>query len=113
MVCIGPMVIGMDSYGPIVDNAGGIIEMSKLGKKAERICDRLDSAGNTTKSVCKGFAIGAAALAALALFSAYIKETELVGIDLMKSPVFVGLFRSHGFLLFLFLPIKCCCRCCL
>ena len=92
MLSIAPIIVAMDSYGPIVDNAGGIIEMTGLSAKAGKIADELDSVGNTTKAVCKGYAIGAAALAAIALFTAYIEAGGLKIISLIKPSVVIGLF---------------------
>lgn len=92
MVSISAIIVAMDSYGPIVDNAGGIIEMTGLSVKAGKIADELDSLGNTTKAVCKGFAIGAAALAAIALFTAYIEAGGLKIISIVKPSVVIGLF---------------------
>ena len=95
------MVVAMDSYGPIVDNASGIAEMTGSEPEIRRVTDTLDSLGNTTKAICKSFAIGAAALAAIALFSAYIEETGLEAINIAKPSVSVGVFIG-GMLTFLF-----------
>jgi K(+)-stimulated pyrophosphate-energized sodium pump len=88
-------ILAMDTFGPITDNAGGIIEMSKQPEEIRRKTDRLDSVGNTTKALTKGYAIGSAALAAFLLFSAYLDEVQKItgshmGVDLTKVPVFVG-----------------------
>ena len=88
-------ILAMDTFGPITDNAGGIIEMSKQPEEVRKRTDRLDSVGNTTKALTKGYAVGSAALAAFLLFSAYMGEvTKLTGtamaVDLTRVPVFIG-----------------------
>jgi K(+)-stimulated pyrophosphate-energized sodium pump len=88
-------ILAMDTFGPITDNAGGIIEMSKQPEEIRHKTDRLDSVGNTTKALTKGYAIGSAALAAFLLFSAYLDEVKKItgqhmAVDLTKVPVFVG-----------------------
>ena len=89
MVCY---VLAMDMYGPITDNAGGIVEMSHSSEAVRLVTDELDATGNTTKALTKGYAVGSAALAAFLLFSAYLEETHLFSVDLAKVEVFIGAF---------------------
>ena len=107
MLSTAAYILAMDTFGPITDNAGGIIEMSGQPEEVRVKTDRLDSVGNTTKALTKGYAIGSAALAAFLLFSAYLDEVSLLTgrpfhtVDIGKVPVFCGALLG-AMLVFLF-----------
>lgn len=94
MLSVTGVIVASDAYGPIVDNAGGIVEQSKMPSRVRKTTDSLDSVGNTTKAICKGFAIGSAALTAIALFAAYASPqmANIQTLNLLDSTVVAGFF---------------------
>jgi K(+)-stimulated pyrophosphate-energized sodium pump len=92
MLSITGMIVSSDAYGPIVDNAQGVAEMSGMDLEVISVCAQMDAAGNTAKAITKGFAIGAAGLTVLALFAAYAETVKFESLDLLHPVVIVGVF---------------------
>ena len=101
MLATTGIIMALDTFGPIADNAQGMVEMAGLKGKAEKVTSGLDAVGNTTKALTKGFAVGSAAVAASSLFATYFEATGLTSIDISQPKVFVGLLLG-GALPFLF-----------
>jgi len=92
MLSVTGMVVASDAYGPVVDNAGGIVEQAGMSKNIRKTTDKLDSVGNTTKAICKGFAIGSAALTAIAMFVTYTSLVHVNTLNLLDPKVVAGFF---------------------
>ncbi|HYU07232.1 MAG TPA: sodium-translocating pyrophosphatase [Thermoplasmata archaeon] len=101
MLSTAGYILAMDTFGPIVDNGAGIVQMSGMSEEARRNMDKLDAAGNTTKALTKGYAVGSAALAAFLLFNAYLEEVGTASVDLAHPETFIG-GMIGGALVFLF-----------
>ena len=92
MLSISGTIVAIDAFGPIADNAGGIAEMAGLEPEVREVTDKLDSVGNTTAAIAKGFAIGSAAITAIALFSAFAQRANLMSLDILNPIIMMGLF---------------------
>ncbi len=101
MLSTAAYILAMDTFGPIVDNGAGIAEMAGVSDAVRKNMDKLDAAGNTTKALTKGYAVGSAALAAFLLFNAFLTEAKVTSVDLSNPETFVGAFMGAT-LIFLF-----------
>ncbi|MEK6987135.1 MAG: sodium-translocating pyrophosphatase [Candidatus Thermoplasmatota archaeon] len=101
MLATAAYILAMDTFGPIVDNGAGIVEMAGMSQEARKNMDKLDAAGNTTKALTKGYAVGSAALAAFLLFNAFLTEAKVSQVNLAHPETFVGAFMGAA-LVFLF-----------
>lgn len=96
MLATTGIIMALDTFGPISDNAQGMVEMAQLKGKSAKVTNNLDAVGNTTKALTKGFAVGSAAVAASSLFATYFEETGLTKIDIAEPMVFIGLLLGSA-----------------